>query len=685
MALGVVGFSFQLFAACTKGFLVLSSALNLGKDASTLRCMLNLEEYRFHQWGEKSGLLSDYPHLERCELNQRLNRKLIDETLEELKNLLTDTEKLKNRYKLDLVPDRPSKLAEDGEGQADRGGGMLDQAVCHKRRGVILTKAKLVQSANDLPRRLWWAMADKNGFESLVRQIGFFVQKLVDFLDDHQQEIMRSNIRMLLLNVVALHDKLDELKAIQTSVEFVVGEDSPIASSAAVKHLRIELQHDRDPPVYTPTSTLQVNSPPPSYSSSLRNEYSTLDRPVSPDPKARSKSPKPSITSRTRRPPLPSVNPELIARKSGEGPRPNRETALYEKDQPIYIEWKSINRALRSKIRPRVENLAHLLHAPKHHSFRTLHCRGFFEDYVKCQYGFVFDRPAGCDVSKYPVSLLQMYRLKGFLPSQTERLRLAKILATALLQLHSAGWLHKSLRSENILFFPQKPQLEEQGSNPYGRGKGGPKPIISLSQPYIVGYEYARFDSTSEVSEQPSSNPEHDIYRHPLAIGDYSESFNRLFDIYALGLVLLEIANWRPLKKIVSKIVPELSSSMNGSSGRKSASNLSTAGSGDTPMVRMSQIVKIKEYLLDPTTEENIPRDLEFRMGEIYTKVVLACLRGDFLCRDGEGEEEGEEQDEGFDQDFDESNGNGTGVIEGARVSEGYLKKVVEELERCVV
>jgi len=618
-------------------------------------------------------------------LHERLNRGLIEETLSELATLLTDADAMKEKYGLEIAAEKGAgKMVPEDVPEYVARGGVLGGAVSAKKRSRILSVAGLFK---DIPRKMFWVAADKVDFENLVRQIGFFVQRLVDLLDGQQQEIMRNDIRVLLLNVVALNDKLDELKAIQSSVELVVGQDNPMASSAAVKRLRMQLldAHDQTPPPYlanagrqhlTPMdspSQVSVNSTSPNRNgnngggggSSLRYEYGTSPRSKSPT----------GPPSYRRRNPLPTVDPNLISCKSGEGPRPTREIALYttqpDLPEPIYIEWKAINKQLRSKIRPRVENLAHLLHAPKHPSFRTLHCRGFFEDYEKAQYAFVFDRPTEADPTKSPVSLLQMFRLKNFLPSQTQRVRLARILASALSQLHSAGWLHKSLRADNILFFPSRPKA------------GGHKWGISLDEPYLVGYEYARFDGTSEVSEQPSSNPEHDIYRHPLAIGDFSESFNRLFDIYSLGLIFVEIAQWRPLRKIVSKVVPELATVGGSNSGslskssklKKSIAGVLNSGSAPVPHVPLTQIMKIREWLLDPTTEENMPGTLDFLMGEIYRDAVMRCLRGDLVDR-GSDEGEGMGQEDGC-EDLSE--------LEGARVTEGFFTKIVRELERCVV
>lgn len=60
-ALAVVSLVFQVFGGCVKGFVLLSEAHNLGRDAAYLRTMLNLEEYRFTQWAKTVGLTGRMP------------------------------------------------------------------------------------------------------------------------------------------------------------------------------------------------------------------------------------------------------------------------------------------------------------------------------------------------------------------------------------------------------------------------------------------------------------------------------------------------------------------------------------------------------------------------------------------------------------------------------------------------
>src|SRR2546430_611862 len=98
-AVSVVSLSLQLLGGCIKGFVLLSTAHNLGNDASTIVCMLELQEIQLTEWARRAGLLTGDGALDR-----RLNAHAIEETLLRLQNLLLDTEQLKKRYGLRLVP-----------------------------------------------------------------------------------------------------------------------------------------------------------------------------------------------------------------------------------------------------------------------------------------------------------------------------------------------------------------------------------------------------------------------------------------------------------------------------------------------------------------------------------------------------------------------------------------------------
>lgn len=79
-------------------------------------------------------------------------------------------------------------------------------------------------------------------------------------------------------------------------------------------------------------------------------------------------------------------------------------------------------------------------------------------------------------------------------------------------------------------------------------------PPRSLKNPYIVGFEYSRPDAASQPSERYGKDPELDIYRHPERLSIPPPRSCKAYDIYSLGLVLVEIAKWRSLKRVYTRI-----------------------------------------------------------------------------------------------------------------------------------
>src|SRR6186713_1585397 len=76
-----------------------------------------------------------------------------------------------------------------------------------------------------------------------------------------------------------------------------------------------------------------------------------------------------------------------------------------------------------------------------------------------------------------------------------------------------------------------------------------------MSKPYQCGFDLTRPAHPQEMTERPSRNPEYDIYRHPFAHGDAATEgiggFKKTFDVYSLGIILIEIALWLPIHQVL--------------------------------------------------------------------------------------------------------------------------------------
>jgi hypothetical protein len=249
----------------------------------------------------------------------------------------------------------------------------------------------------------------------------------------------------------------------------------------------------------------------------------------------------------------------------------------------------------------RIKNIARLLKSQKKpDEVRTLTCLGVVNkpgatDDIT-QYGIVYKVPPGdCCTLRSLLIDEDRYLMLG------DRFSVALMLSKAALFLHLAGWLHKGIRSDNVLFF-----LQEDGA-------------INPEEPYLVGFEYSRENAANTQTEMVVADIEFNLYRHPDVQGlplessegesgkgrqDSRPRFRQTHDLYSLGVVLLEIG----LRKPVSSMMWE--AERNPQYGKHSA------GAFRTWMV-----------------ETKVPR-LGPLMGEAYRDAVARCLRGDFAVDD---------------------------------------------------
>ncbi|XDG05093.1 hypothetical protein ABKA04_004708 [Annulohypoxylon sp. FPYF3050] len=544
---GLVSLSLQLFGGCIKGFVLLSTAQNLGKHTSAVECILNIQEIQLTDWARRAGLLTGDGTLD-----PRLNSNAVEMILQQLQDLLLDTEKLKKRYGLKLVQNEhdstqqtTAQLHNHSLSEVDR----VFTGVSDDTRRQILARAKVAQS-QDIFKRLWWAAVDKDNIEKLAADIHFLVRELWNLLDPTRHDDFLNSTKDIVSNMVSLNNKFDQLFSLSEALKALQSESrgmKALAASAEVKALRICLDESDE----APATQQDTNAP-------------------------------------RRRKLLEKLEPLSIKKLTNFKPLKKNENmglANYD-EQVVVVEKKPINNMPWSKILPRVENLAALLNAPKDETFRSLVCKGIVveDGFVS----FVFHHPTP-DNPVEPRSLLDLFSTKDGIepPSLTDRVQLALSIARLVQNFHRAGWLHKSLRSQNILFFPQA-----DGS-------------IPLNDPFLAGFAFARFGSPTEISEQPSANPEFDIYRHPHALGDPTTSFSATMDVYSLGAVMLEVAEWRALHYLVGSIVD-----------------------ANAEIVPLTRLAKVRPFLLGEGGKSGISK-LRYRVGDVYTAACIICLTGE--------------------------------------------------------
>ncbi|KAG6368907.1 hypothetical protein INS49_003125 [Diaporthe citri] len=107
-----------------------------------------------------------------------------------------------------------------------------------------------------------------------------------------------------------------------------------------------------------------------------------------------------------------------------------------------------------------VQRMAKLLCQAEPLNFHVLPCQGFFHNEVRREIGLVFKIPFEMEDKVQPTTLLQLYARYPVMPLG-HRIHLAQSLVNAIDHFHRVGWVHKSIRSNNIVFIPSSIPLED--------------------------------------------------------------------------------------------------------------------------------------------------------------------------------------------------------------------------------
>jgi len=250
-------------------------------------------------------------------------------------------------------------------------------------------------------------------------------------------------------------------------------------------------------------------------------------------------------------------------------------------------------------LKARIDSIVARLQSPrKPVELRTLACRGSIVskaisttigDRTAWTYSIVYRADSPHFISLHQVlsrDRENQARNKARLPLG-KRFAVAQLLARALMYLHLADWLHKGVRSENVIFL-----VDSMDS-------------VQLGSPYIIGFEHSRLDVSGEQTENVDAEPGHIYYRHPDAVAvpvaDLKQPlggpgrFSKAYDIYSMGVVLLEIGLFGTADRIVGTHLKS---------------------KDPTPE-------EIRKVLV----EKAIP-GLRFTMGDVYADAALVCLDG---------------------------------------------------------
>lgn len=586
------------------------TARDLPETAKYLNLRLRMEQQRLFAWSETSGLLDlenakDLDNFNASKINGAnafiIHRSTILDLLMQIQCLFKEFEKAQRKNGR-LMTDNGPIGGDDEFVNPAEDASKAHVPLSESRRKYIIKAMKQARSItkealSEGRRRLLWASFDKAAFEDLLQRFSTLNDNMTDILDARLQTEIHRTTQDTNRGVLQLHKDISSLQRLVQALD--------IKMSSSRYQVAILPQYASN------ASGLQLLSQLAKFKAFNESIESQSTGPWDDATAMALQLGRPDIEKANTR----IDRSRIILTTSDVADETSvRCEAVYLKDdgakQNIWIEWKEYEygkgkaQSPPPEIIDRVQKLAALLgHSPKPDAFRVPRCLGYFdnarrsgssdagseseEDTVDTKIGFVFEKPLdeGVSPEALPVSLFDL--LSSPRPRVTDRIRLAHAIANCLLYLHSVNWLHKGLRSHNIVFFPVT-----------AIAQGDRSTKIEWSKPYLSGFDFARPARADEMTEIPCYEPTYNLYRHPSTQGfgfGPRESFRKTFDIYSLGVILVELAHWQTVDKVLGIEVSK---------------------------VRL--VAKIRDALL----EESRMAGVGANMGEIFEDATRKCIYG---------------------------------------------------------
>ncbi|KAK7989833.1 hypothetical protein PG989_010148 [Apiospora arundinis] len=520
-ALAVVGVLGQIFDGCVKAYGHFTTAAQFAEQSRGLACKLRIEEMRLVVWGRAWGVTegkleahlmdayggSTSPTTTTTTAAARTTATAI---LSELHRTITDGQKLRERYGLEDEAEKGSSGDSNGSKKWATGkDALVKRPSDHgKKEG---TGGGDWSWRKEFSIRARWVVADKDKFTALLTD-------LKDYNDGLEQLFPASRIPAIQRTWVAellqsAKRDVEQLSLLENASNEVYPK---LNASANLKRLRINLDNEpHSKAAFKPTFAFKV----------ARTTLTVADR----DPK----------------------------RSEGLYQRNDNKS---ESSSNVLIEWVDYDREdLDEKFvhLRRLDQLARMMASAtdRHPDLHTIDCLGYTDDTANSRYGLVYKAPGKRPTAEAAAAaattccattlhaLISSNDLKT--PDLNERVRLAQTLAVALWSLHSLDWLHKSLCSNNILFFP----APSTSSSAEDTTTASTTLVPDISSPYLVGFDASRPDMDTDMSVASKNPSILDLHRHPKSLSGLARRpYCKSYDVYSLGLVLLEIGLWKSLQ-----------------------------------------------------------------------------------------------------------------------------------------
>lgn len=568
-----------------------------------MRNALLVQYQRLLDWRDVAGFLEAKSHGQRIGIILDGKQTLLVAVLSEIRTMMDDFALLNGRYDELQSGDNVDKEADDVDVLAEMNA--LDlitrtaptqsryrRAIAHFTSGL-----KTLTDVTIHPKRLRWVTLDGDEFKKLLSRLGELVNYLHELLSDHDSKILLETAKNSYMKIIEVHKSADRIEHLLQAL-VLTGVDAAVTPNASQHFLKDRRRVDQ-----ASTRIARFKA----LSAKLENKNYDADR---------------QATELD----INDFHYDDVVAATGT----RRLDATYRKGRHVWIEWKRYATSLvdqrhntwvmHEDTKDRIQKLALLLKKDgKPDEFCTVHCLGYFDyrkndRFAEPYVGLVYEKPDRCKGDAVPVSLLHLFTMHGYSkPSLTARTHLAHRLASCLGYLHVVNWLHKGFRSDNVVMFP-----DQTGT-------------LHIAASRLSGFEYSRPDISGASTSVAPVRAEWEIYRHPDYQGVKPPSARKTYDIYSLGIVLIEIALWQSIGTIMQKDY-----------------------AGD-----LKKIHAVKNELLD--TKPEYLEQVRSSAGDRYHMVVLRCLQGSH----------------GFNIEFDDIE---TSLESSAKLQRQYTQYVVNEL-----
>jgi hypothetical protein len=564
------------------------------KDVYYQSVRLDVETFLLARWAENVGIVPPDGVSPR-KLSKTLFKLLKAELECIVEQFNPDASHLVQKY----YPRRPSPIAEDVADIEPLH--TLEPPATYRR---ILARAQHL--AKSPFRAVMWSVRDVGDLQKLVDQIQTFREHLLELLPLDSERLERQ----LVVDTVTPLQSLASMRLLDDVTTDLSMSPQDSVTSPAIKTLRDAVRIKRALPMWGEPTDIEYPG-----ATELRIPNPNFQRAL----------------------PLDMVRNFNVLEHEGS----NQRVVI---EWRYLTDWNDVDGETRQRFEKDVTQLALLLSMVSGNpNFHVLDCLGFFTNSSPVfghRYGLLFKAPVTSDGKAVPqvTTLAQALRRNNLpKPELGVRFRIAKALSNSVYHLLTTGWLYKGLRSHNIL-------LAELSSAP-------DEPLGELSSLHLMGFEFSRPDLPGQISQDAADDLIRDFYRHPESTSDKwalepyrRHGYLKAYDIYSLGVLLLEVGLWRSVENIKASLEAKTAQ-------RRSKTQPPPQGSAEGVNWSSEQFA---EYLKAKAAVELPPM-----VGQTYTEAVQRCLNVTTQAS---------EQDP-----------------QGAALLAGICATVVDPLERCSV